>query len=360
MERRFAAGAAIFATFVGITRNDMRFFYHILIILSGVLAASCGKSDSFKVSGTIEGAGGSMVELLCFNNGAYERLSTSAKDGKFELECSVSSPAVAFLSVSGGAPLVELVVKNGVDIRCEINPADRFALKIKGDKVNELYSKFLNDNSEAFESRSIPRINEAVKKFVEKNPGSMASTIAVITQFRSADNEIMADSLLGIISAEARPQSLLANYNAVLVSQLSAESRESVGSMTLIGRNDSIVRFNPFRHKLSVLAFAGDGKTERDSILKALRALRKDYETKRLGVVEVSTAPDSATWIRVTEKDSATWHQVWSPGSFSAPSFRRMAISRVPYFVVVDSTGHQVHRGSSAVAAENFVRSHLK
>lgn len=345
---------------MGITHNDMRFFYYILIIISGVFAASCGKSDSFKVSGTIEGAGGSMVELLYFNNGAYERLSTPAKDGRFELQGSASSPAVAFLSVSGGAPIAELAVTNGADIRCEIDPANRFALKIKGDKVNELYGKFLNDNAEVFESRNIPLINDAIKKFVEKHPGSMASTIAVITQFKSADNEIMADSLLGIINAEARPNSLLANYNAVLSSQLSAESRETVGSMTLIGRNDSIVRYNPFRHKLSVLAFAGDDKTGRDSILKALRALRKDYDTKRLGMVEVSTAQDSATWINVTEQDSATWYQVWSPGSFSAPSFRRMAIARVPYFVVVDSTGHQVHRGSSAVAAESFVRSHLK
>lgn len=301
-----------------------------------------------------------MVELLYFNNGAYERLSTPAKDGRFELQGSASSPAVAFLSVSGGAPIAELAVTNGADIRCEIDPANRFALKIKGDKVNELYGKFLNDNAEVFESRNIPLINDAIKKFVEKHPGSMASTIAVITQFKSADNEIMADSLLGIINAEARPNSLLANYNAVLSSQLSAESRETVGSMTLIGRNDSIVRYNPFRHKLSVLAFAGDDKTGRDSILKALRALRKDYDTKRLGMVEVSTAQDSATWINVTEQDSATWYQVWSPGSFSAPSFRRMAIARVPYFVVVDSTGHQVHRGSSAVAAESFVRSHLK
>ncbi len=359
MELRIAANAPIFATFACIT-SDMRFFHHIIILLAGVLAAGCSKSDSFKVSGTIEGAGGSMVELLYFNNGAYERLSAPAKEGKFAFQGSVSSPAVAFLSVSGGAPLVELVIRNGADIRCEIDPANRFALKIKGDKANELYGKFLNDNAEVFESRSISRINDAVKKFVEKNPGSIASTVAVITQFRSADNEIMADSLLGIIDAEARPNSLLANYNAVLSSQLSAESRESVGSMTLIGRNDSIVRYNPFRHKLSVLAFAGGDKTGRDSILNALRALRKDYDTKRLGMVEVLTVPDSATWIHVTEQDSATWYQVWTPGTFSAPSFRRMAIARVPYFVVVDSTGHQVHRGSSAVAAESFVRSHLK
>ncbi len=92
-----------------------------------------------------------MVELLYFNNGAYERLSAPAKEGKFEFQGSVASSEAAFLSVNGGAPLVELVIRNGADIRCESDPVHRFALEIKGAKANELYRKLLNDHAEGFE-----------------------------------------------------------------------------------------------------------------------------------------------------------------------------------------------------------------
>ncbi|MDE5745409.1 MAG: DUF4369 domain-containing protein [Paramuribaculum sp.] len=334
----------------------MKLFSHILILLAGIIAAGCSKSDSFKVSGTIEGIGSCRVELLYCVDGSYVRLGTTANDGKFTLQGTASTPAVAFLSVSGGAPLVQLIVRNGDDIQCEINPDKPFEVKLKGSKANELYANFLNSNSTVLSSADPMLINAAVKVFVEDNRKSMAATVAVITQFRAADNEIATDSLLGIISADARPASLIANYHDILVGQLATESREAVSSMTLIGRNDSIVRYTPFRHSATLMAFTGDDKASRDSILPKLRSLRNDYADKRLAVLEVNTSPDSTTWKHVTEKDSATWSQVWKPGTVAAPPFRRLSVARVPFFIVVDSVGNQQHRGSSISAAERFVR----
>ena len=335
----------------------MRFFYPLLF-LAALIAAGCSKSDSFKVSGSIEGAGSSIVELLYCNDGSYTRLTTTAENGNFTLTGSSPSPAVAFLSVSNGSPLVELTVVNGADIHCDINPEKPFEVKIKGEKVNEEYAKFLNTNSEALSSADVARINDAVKAFVVRNSKSMAATVALITKFRAADNEIAADSLMSLIAPEARPANLLANYNDVLAGQLSAESRENVNAITLINRNDSVVRYNPFRYKMTLFAFTGDGKLSRDSILPGLRSLRKDYTEKRLALIEVNTSPDSAIWKRVTEKDTATWEQTWQPGSLASPSFRRLAVARIPFFIVVDSVGTQVYRGSSVSAAERFVRQH--
>lgn len=337
----------------------MRFFYHLLILFTVIAAAGCGKSDSFKVSGTIESAGSSVVELLYSADGAYVRLSTTASDGKFTLRGSTPSPTVGFLSVSGGSPLVQLTLSNGTDIKCTVNPEDPFKAVIKGNKVNEEYGKFLNANAGILASGNAERINEAVKAFVASHRNSMAATVAVLTLFRACDHEILADSLLGIIAPDARPKSLLANYNHVLSGQLSAEAREPVSSMTLIGNNDSLVRFSPYRHSLSVFAFTGDSKSCRDSILPRLRELRKDFTDRQLSVIEVNTSPDSVTWKHVTDKDSATWHQVWKPGVLSSPGFRRIAVARIPFFIVADSVGTQLHRGSSVSVTEKIVREHF-
>ena len=46
-------------------------------------------------------------------------------------------------------------------------------------------------------------------------------------------------------------------------------------------------------------------------------------------------------------------------GSVAAPAFDLMGIQRLPYFLVVDSTGTQLYRGPSITQAEKTLKSKL-
>lgn len=327
--------------------------------LIALTASSCGNSDSFRISGEIKDAGAKTIELTYCHGGEVKRITVKAVDGKFAIEGDAPQPALGFLSVSGGVPVATLIVENGEETVCEIDPEEPEQAKIKGSRDNEELAAFVRDNAEALAAGNPREINAAVAKFIGNHRDSKAATALLVTRFCSADNEIAADSLMSLIEPSARSSALLLNFSAALASQLSAEARADIVAMTLYGRNDSLIRYNPFRQRCSLLAFVGEDKAGRDSVVPVLRALTKDFDDKKLKTVEISTAPDSATWRRITEQDSASWSQAWAPGSVAAPSIRRMAVARVPFFIIADSTGRQLHRGSSASVAERIVRDYI-
>lgn len=324
-----------------------------------IALTSCGNSDSFRISGEIKDAGAKTIELTYCPGGEVKRITVKAVDGKFAIEGEAPQPALGFLSVSGGVPVATLIVENSEETVCEIDVEKPAEAKIKGSRDNEELAAFLRENARTLEAGNPNEINAAVAKFVGAHRDSKAATAILVTRFCSTDNEIAADSLMSLISPSARSSALLLNFSAALASQLSAEARADIVAMSLYGRNDSVIRYNPFRQKCSLLAFVGENKACRDSVLPVLRALSKDFDHKLLKTVEISTAPDSATWRRLTDQDSASWSQAWAPGSVAAPNVRRMAVARVPFFIIADSTGRQIHRGSSARVAERIVRDYI-
>ena len=334
---------------------------NILVAAGAALAlASCGSSDSFRISGEIKDAGAKTIELTYCPGGEVRRITVKAVDGKFAIEGDAPQPALAFLSVSGGAPIATLIVENGGETECVLDEEKPAQAKIKGSRDNEELAAFARDNAEILAGGNPAAINAAVAKFIGSHRDSKASTALLVTRFCSADNEIAADSLMSLIAPSARSSALLLNFSSALATQLSAEARADVVAMSLYGRNDSLIRYNPFRQKCSLLAFVGEDKACRDSVLPVLRALSGDFDEKQLRTVEISMAPDSATWSRLTQSDSATWSQAWAPGNIAAPSIRRMAVARVPFFIVTDSTGRQLHRGSGVRVADRIVRDYIK
>ncbi|MDE6121334.1 MAG: hypothetical protein K2F63_06050, partial [Muribaculaceae bacterium] len=61
--------------------------------------------------------------------------------------------------------------------------------------------------------------------------------------------------------------------------------------------------------------------------------------------------PDTADWRKSVLPDSASWRQGWAAGTVSAIGVDRLAIPSLPFFVVCDSTGRQIYRGSDMTRA---------
>lgn len=325
-----------------------------------LIAAACGQSDSFKVSGSVEGGGSATVELLYCPDGSAKKLSVRAVDGKFMIEGQSRQPALGFVSIGGGAPVAAVIVQNGDNIECKLRPDAPYSSEVKGTKANELLSGFLRENEATFAQGNPAQINPLIAQFVQDNKNSVAAVAAVVAEFRSAGYEVRADSLISAIDPEARPAGMMLNFNSALSAQLSTDARADIIGMSMINRADSVVRYNPYRQTLTLVAFVGADKAMRDSVVPRLKALRANYPARRLAVMEVSTAADSAEWKRSTAADSAAWTQVWTPGTVASPLFRRMAVARVPFFIIADSTGRQLMRASSVGQVEASIRNTLK
>lgn len=336
----------------------MKWTCMLRIAMIGIVATGCGSADSFTIDGEIAGGGTSNVEFTYYADGAVRRLDAVAHDGKFRLEGVASSPALGFITVSGGNPVAALVVENGDDIECEIS-RDNVSWKAKGNKASELLARFSDENAGLISAGNYREINSKVAEYVRQHPDDYGAAALLVTRFYSRGNEFLADSLAGLLNADVRIPGIMHNFMASLSNQLTAETRANVSAMALFERKDTTVRFTPSRQTVALLAFVGTDRPMRDSIVPRLRELSRKWPEKRCRVIEISLAQDSSGWKQSVARDSATWIQAWAPGTVAASSFRRLAVSRNPFFIVADSVGKQLFRGSEISDAVNTVETHL-
>ena len=338
----------------------MKSYISIIAIIMAALLTGCGKSEKFSIRGEITGIGSQTVTVTYYANGGLQRLSAPAEAGAFRLQGISAQPTLASVTLSDGTPIATLVVKNGDKIKLRANIDDPLALDVSGSSPSSKIAEWMRDNAPALHTRDAEAINRSIAEFVTANPHNIAATAILVTEFRTEGYEQLADSLFTLISPAVRPTAVVQNFNTILASQLSNATRADLAPMNLYGRGDSMVRYNPRNQSVSMLYFISDRRAARDSVIPRIRHLTSLYPHRRFRPVEISTAPDSAAWTRSIQPDSATWSQTWAPGSVAFTAVQKLAVPRLPFFIVADSTGSQLYRGSSVSQAEAVITDRLK
>ncbi len=316
-----------------------------------LLLWSCSSPDHFTVEGRLPDGATANIELTYYADGGIRRTSAVAKDGRFTIKGSSTRPTLALLTISGGAPAASLIVDNGDKIKLTVDSAMTGLESLSGNSQSEKLWRFVTENRQALTSGSDAEVNRLVTEFVGSNSTELCAAAIMVTAFRTPGHEAEADSLIARIDPEARPQEVMHNFSEVLATQISSEARGKVPNMTLYDRRDTTVYYAPYNQSASIIAFTSAMPRQRDSVTAALRQLADSLPRRRFKAVEVTLAPDSAEWKRLTARDSASWIQAWAPAAIASPSMRRLTVPRVPFFIVADSTGTQIYRGSSATAA---------
>lgn len=329
----------------------------LLIIL---IAASCSKKKYFTISGQIEGLGAQTISITYFADGGIKRQSHPAVDGKFALRGQSSVATLCIVESYDGSELATLVVSDGDEITIKGQLGNPASFQVKGNAPSSKIAQWSADNAALLSSRNAAKINEAVAEFIRNNRKDVAAAALLVTKFYTPGFEQLADSLLtGIDPAVRRPE-ILQGYNSLLAAQLTKHQAGEINAFNICLRNDSTVQFNPATQSYSILAFRPATSSANDSVVKTLRRLVKDHPKRRLKILEISMARDSALWKQSTARDSATWLQAWAPGSVASREFHKLAIPVLPFFILTDSTGMQVYRGSSVSMLKRQVDAHIK
>ncbi len=347
-------GKGYIITFVNITYGKVNRIACILSVVCWLMVTSCGDSSEFRIAGIISGLGTQNLWLYYYTDDAVHSRSTIVIDGKFSVVGHSEEPAMVELYTTDKVLLSRLLIKNGETVDCEIDRADRYKVSYKGNKVSQEWGKFLSDNAEVLSSSSQEK-NALIEKYVKSNRSNMLSTLLLITEYDAVDNELMADSLLQMIAPEARPRNLAGHFEAMLEKVNSETARSQVKRINLYSAGDSIYVFNPALSSYSILAFSDIDKTMRDTVVAGLCRLADDYNGKRLNVVDIAFATDTLKWHKAIADDDARWKQCWSLGGVESKGIDRLAVPRTPYFIVVDSAGTQLFRGSSITEASMAV-----
>lgn len=338
----------------------MKKFSLFLILIFGILLSSCGDSSEFRIAGVINGMGTQNIEIIYYANGAVRESRTIVIDGKFSVVGNAPEPTLVEIQTTNGVMLGHLMVKNGETVECQLENGNRYKSSFKGNEVSEKWGKFLTDNSNVFTSGNTDKKNDLIAQYVLTHKDELFSTVLMLTEYYCPDNEIVADSLMKTISEQARPQSLVEGYESMFAHVNSATALGNVLPMKIYCKDDSLMTYDPASSSYSVLGFTDDEKDARDSIVPQFKKLSKGKKSRQLKVFDISLATDTSTWKSITRNDSADWAQCWALGSVRAKSIERLSIPRLPYFIVVDSTGKQLYRGSSITRASQTLDAQVK
>lgn len=332
----------------------MRPIYNLIIFLvAGIWTTGCGNTEDFVINGSIAGVDAQTVSVIYFNRSGMQSQSAQATGGKFSLRGVAATPTLAVLSLGDGTRLATLIVRNGEEINLEVDPSDPYNIKLTGSTGSQEIASWLNENARALAASDAAAINAAVAQYIESHPSRISATAILVNYYSCPGYESAADSLFSMLKQQARPADIVQGFNAVVNAQLTADSQAPVTYMSMYELRDSMITYSPSRSSASLLCFTTDNRSSLDSIRGHLRRLRTGHSEKALQLLEISTAPDSATWRGSFRGDTiVSWKRTWLPGSLGAPSVRKLAIPRLPFFIVTDSTGAQIYRGASLKGAE--------
>lgn len=293
------------------------------------------------------------LRLLYYSDGNVTTDVTVAREGKFRFEGSAPEDALIEIYDNEYRLMGRLVAHNGQVLKVNIDPADASAFTASGNETAERLSAFMRETAGA---ENADERNAAVERYVCAHTDDPVSALLLMCEFdATGSHAVKADSLMSLIAPEARANGLTDGFRALLGRVSSATSHTPVTAIPYLKRGNKTVIFRPARTGLSLISLSFTYE-DHDSVLATLRRVSRLKDVK---ITDLSLDTDTLTWSRSTRRDSVSWDQGWVAGSISGLALDRLAIPGVPYFIVTDSAGRQLWRGSSHTGLHSFLISAL-
>lgn len=334
------------------------------VCITAILAVACGKKDTFTIKCETDPTIERMIVFTYADASGVKRQTVPLSKGKAVLNAKSPAYTLVTASLSDGTPIADCIMHNGdnATLRFSLDPdgTGRVTdLRVKANRPTDRLHRFEQDNDSLIAEGLSHDLNLAVREYVTANPDDPVSTVLLLRYYDARDREAGADSLVMKLSPSARPMALLQNYGAINAPQLDKAINERLYTFSLFTARDSVktIRINASRQML--MAFLSTGPDRRIQ-LDGLRKLWELHDTLRLRIIDYSFAGDSAGWRSEIANDSVDWIQAWAPGGASGAPIRKLRIPRQPFYILIDSNGQQIYRGSDLSAAQKEAFDNLK
>lgn len=333
----------------------------ILWALLSVILWACTDGDSYRVSGELDDNAEINLRLIFYSEDGITTGLTASHAGKFQFEGRSRRPAIIEIYDNDYRLIGRVVAQNGQHINTVLSRKNPYNSKAKGNDLSQEMSELFNAHAEALQAMNAREKNAFIADYIGEHPQSQLGVVLLLTEYdASGENALGADSLRSLLGHETGLEHLSALRDMHLGRLVSAESHIKIEPIKYALTVNKRETFIPARQKLSLIVFrTNDNKEERDSILPALRSLARHEQKGQFAIMDFSLDTDTLTFVRIAENDSATWHQGWLCGGVGAEGIDELGISALPYFVLADSAGYQLWRGTSLTEAKSMTIQHL-
>lgn len=341
------------------TRQAIRPLFHTLVATLLCLATvACGDDEGYRLKATIADGSDATFRLVTYTpDGPVTRLLASRK-GVFEHSDTVASPTLVEVLANDYTPLGMYWAENGTEIEITIDPKSMAGFKVEGGEVNGRLNNWFGKNKTLNAAGPSAALNAVIEQYVRDHRDDVVSAILMVTRWDASVNPALTAELWSLISAKAKPAGIGADMMSLTAQAVQPGATEALISLTFVNQADTLETYRPTAHTATIIAFSDETvANHRDSLVATLKGLRHDWpDMRRLKVIDYSLDTDTLTWRRTTRRDSADYTRAWSGAGRSAIGVAELGIARLPYYIVTDSAGSQIYRGTSVTDADQAVR----
>ena len=361
----------------------------LLFAAVAVLAISCSKTPTAKISATIEGAADTSVVLskLLFNKlQTVDTIRTDAA-GHFDYKVKLSGNAPYFYYLyMGDNQLAAIVLLDGDNVKVNASTIGGYTIEgseesFKFQELNTMYGKAFNKLDALVKSgapssqisRSYVEYRREATKFIMSNPYSISSAVAAFQKFNdnlpvfgeNADALIFKRICDSLSTVYPSSEYVAALRDEIAARQASLDFRNKLDNLSEVGFpdlsmpdvNGQMQTLSSLKGQTIILSFWSVGEDGHKVFNQELLKLYEKYHSKGLEVYQVSLDTDKALWASTVKSQNLPWINVNDGLGTQSPSVASYNLRQIPAMFIIDKNGELAAQNVYAMdELEKFLR----
>ncbi len=302
-------------------------------------------------------------------HGQWISVTVPLQNGKFLFNGVSRVPAIVYLTYNNNTKTA-FYVEPGQKLKITGDNTDPRTWSISGNKIDEDLSQWRKGLAE----KAGADYPAEVERYVKENPDSPVSALLLLTEYPRQTRPKEFVTLWNSLEDKAKP---------VTMAELSGAPDFVSGSLFELNANGKI-KYNGDKSRLKSLAlrrpggtadtlyfntgnpallyFYRRGNNTQKEIADTLKALRRQFpDSTKARIATIAMEADSINWRAAVIFDSIPKvMDAWMPLGVADRRAMMLGVARTPYFLVVDSLGKPVYRGSDHGSAAQSFRKYLQ
>lgn len=335
----------------------MRNRVFLVLLTSVMIITACGPTGNhFKIEGRLKGMQPGEIYIYSLQGGNARFDTLKVKSGNFVYEGTAEEPTPYVLVFQNGLEQV-IFVNGGQTLEYTASANDMKNYQVKGSDENKLLNEFRAETA----TMTQVKVKAAARAFIEGHPASPVS-IYMLDKYFVQDSEIAFAETLQLTQLLRKHQKnnvYLIDLETNIKILQSGDVGKTIPKVQLTTKTGKKLNLGAIDKSHLLVGFWATWLTEAWDMMSSLRKMSKDYSSS-LQVLAISLDTQQYKWEEFVRTDSLVIDNVCDFKSWDSPTVQKFGVRGLPFYVLCDSKGKILSKGSTVDDMKRDVEKRLK